>query len=204
MKTVWALAAALALLLCAGPASAQVLVEVDENCNGFITIGGVRTPLTCTVMPDPFAAAAGFNISVPTFMMPGPVLVAGDILVDDAELPRPNITDLIRFLPNPNRLLFYSTPETFEPPDGDLSDIFLPNGFPNQPNNMFVMEQGRDGDPSGTYFLYTPQAGQPGFIPNWLYFILSDTPEPASILLLACEAGMVGFAGWLNRRRQVA
>jgi hypothetical protein len=199
MRTRFVLAVALALLLCAGSAPAQVVVTVDENCNGTIRFGGGSPmPLECARLPDPTVPAGPL---VPTFFLTAaPTLVAGDLIL--IETPALEVvSDLIRFLPNPNRLLFYS--DFPEPGEGlDLSDVGLP---PNRlPNSHFAGEEGSEGNNG---FLYEPLPGQPGFVPvrqpqSWQYRIISDTPEPASVTLLGL--GALGLLGYAWRRGRVA
>jgi hypothetical protein len=194
MKMRVVLAVTLALLGGAGPVSAQLFVQVDENCNGFFTLnGGPPTPLRCERLPDPTLPAGPL---VPTFFLPGAnAVVAGDLVL--IETPALEVvSDLIRFLPNPNRLLFYS--DLSEPGEvPGLSDVGLP---PNRlPNLLFAGEEG----PEGTNgFLYVPLAGQPGFLPNWQYGIISDIPEPAAVTLLAL--GSLGLLGYAWRRKRAA
>jgi hypothetical protein len=88
-------------------------------------------------------------------------------------------------------------PGEINPP---LADVGIPSIF--QGNNLSLLETGPESGPNGL-FGYVPVAGQPGFnlAPPGAatYNFTSDTPEPASLVLLS-----VGMAALSLRRRAIA
>jgi hypothetical protein len=132
-----------------------------------------------------------------------PGLVAGDVLLND---PGEGILDVIRFnvaagpvAGNIGTLVFYS-----DNVDGfdDLADT------PSGPTALYTNRVTLTEVPIGIGIegaLYTPVAGQPGFVAGAslpvTYRFISDTPEPASITLLgAVVAGVACIARKRARR----
>jgi hypothetical protein len=133
-----------------------------------------------------------------TYNLLGPTgLVAGDLLL--MEPPTGSLSDIIRFNPagtgNPNypaSVVFYSDIEAGEAPS--FADIGFSTG--RYTNTVTLTELGREGNNG---IVYTPTAGQPGFVPNFAvtYNIISDAvPEPSDALLALSGAGLI----WLKLR----
>jgi hypothetical protein len=118
-----------------------------------------------------------------------PGLVAGDLVV--MENPT-TLSDLLRF--DPTGVFVYSD---FEPgiPQQALADIGIPTG--RLTNVLAVNEVGPEGNNG---IVYTPTAGQPGFVAGAAgpvtYRFTSEVPEPTSISLM-----LLGGSAILLRRR---
>lgn len=198
------LAAAALLFGLSESASAQfsITMSLDENCHGtFTNTNGFFSPLPCTIQADP--GPGGLPAVLTYGMLSPPGLTAGDLLLQETVGASVILSDVIRFNPNENCsgttgcLLFYS----------DIAggvDGLADTGFPtaNYTNTLLLTEVGPEGANGITY---TPTAGQPGFITGAggpvTYKITSDAvPEPASVLLVACAAGLI----WLKLRRRKA
>jgi hypothetical protein len=199
------LASLLGMLLLSGAAMAQgppnITITVDENGNGSIS-----TSLTTgMLLPDP--GPTGLASALTYSLLGPPSLVAGDLIILEPSALASVMSDIIRFNPagtgaNPNypaSLVFYS--DTTEGADA-LADTGFPVGL--YTNALTVTEIGAEGDNG---FIYTPTAGQPGFVAgfNVTYDIISDspTPEPATASLLLM-AGAVFYGGrrWTARFRR--
>lgn len=183
------------LSLITPPASAQIFavnIRFDENCNGTIAAVGIpgSSPLPCFFLPDPGPGGLA-NVMFYSLLGP-PNLVAGDVLVTEpgsAGL----LSDLLRFDPNVlgGGIFVYSDIGT-----DALADIGFPTSF--NINNITLPEVGPE---CCNGLVYTPGAGQPGEVPGFAvtYTFISDTPEPATALLLA--APLVVLA--LRRRKKL-
>jgi hypothetical protein len=178
LVTKFALSAALALLYCAGPARAQFAVDiyVDENGHGRLTnTAGFDATLAFTIGPD--TGPGGLPTTLHYDLLDPPGLIAGDLLVSESG----QILDVIRFnvLPTGGELVFYS--DDLDGADSLADTPGPPTSF--YPNNLTVNEI------NGSV-LYTPTAGQPGFVTGAggpvTYHILSDAsvPEPGAAALL--------------------
>jgi len=173
------------------------LITVNENGVGslFFSNPAINMPGVLAADPGPGgqASALTYNLLGP------PALVAGDIFITDT-VGGP-LSDLIRFNPAGTApgyqasLVFYSTDA-----GGALADTGVPSGF--YTNTVTLLE-----GPGGVT-LYTPTAGQPGFIAGFgvTYDIISDTaaatPEPGAVALFG-SMGLSGVA-LLARRRKLA
>lgn len=201
MRKVLALLTLVTLLAAGAYASNCPLITVNENGQGkldFTQCGGGVTPMPGVLRNDP--GPGGLNNVLTYNLLGPPSLTAGDLGIFDAS---GTFSDVVRFndyntggVPNyPASLLFYSDPVagTFD----SLADIFSPpTSF--YPNALGLLEVWSNNTSS---VLYTPDPGQPGYVPGFsvTYDIISDTPEPATILLLG--SSLLGAAVVLRRRR---
>jgi len=192
-------------MMSSGQALAQFAVTItdDENGNGNLSnTNGVFVPLPSGLAPDPGPGGLASALTYDLLSPPG--LVAGDLLLLE---PGQNgvVSDIIRFntsspFSGGGSLVFYS--DTDDVPLS-LADVGFPNALYT---NVFVIpEVGPEGNNGA---VYTPTAGQPGFVAGAAgavtYVITSDAaavPEPTSLVLLG-SAVLIGLATKLVRRKQ--
>jgi hypothetical protein len=178
----------------------SINISVDENCHGFLTnTSGFSSSLNCGVVPD--AGPGGLPAVLTYDLLNPPGLTPGDLLLLD---PGTNmLTDVVRFNPtgapgnNLGSLAFYSDP--LDGFDSQADTPTAPSAF--YPNQLSLTET-----QSGTsaWVIYTPTAGQPGFVTGALgpvtYTIISDAPEhinaesggkPAQIVTVECNESNV-------------
>jgi len=168
-------------------------ITVDEAGHG--TFNG--QDFWGTLGPDPTQGLAG-NVLIYNLPFLG---VEGDVLMYDNNDIN-DIGDVLRF-DGVGHLIFYSQNDSFPtdaPADTGLpSLIFL--------NNVSIPELPQPFIEGYNYSQWTPVAGQPGFDPgspgvpsfNPDYTFISDTPEPATMLLFG--VGLAGFIGLKLRRK---
>jgi hypothetical protein len=196
-----ALALAVGLLSAGSEARAQVSVitlTVDENGNGTINGFTGLQPLPSSMQADP---GPGGLASALTYDLLGPPgLVAGDLVLLEPGAGG-TLSDLIRFNPQQGSgsMVFYS-----DSLDGgnDKADTGLPTG--RYTNVVTVTELGPEGLNG---FVYTPTAGQPGFVAGApvpvTYVINSDVaPEPSSLALCGTAALTGALISMARRRRR--
>ena len=163
-------------------------ITVDENGNGtldFRCSARAAVPMPGVLAPDP---GPGGLPAVLTYNLLGPPsLVAGDVLLTDADLGGA-VLDVVRFNPagtggNPAyqaSLVFYSDNAGGFDALGDTPSP--PGAF--YANTVRIAEVGTETNNGATY---TPSSGQPGFVAgfNVSYNLISDAavPEPNSIAL---------------------
>lgn len=181
------------------PANAQIqniFVTVDENCHGTIIGFAGTVPLGCSFTTDP---GPGGLMGVMTYnLLNPPQLVAGDVVLRESA----NVnSDVIRFNASAGggSLFFYSD---LDGGADSLADIGLPGAL--NTNVVFFNEVSLGALGSG--LIYTPTAGQPGFVAGAAapvqYTFISDTaaPEPGSFTLVAAASLM---CLWRRNRNRV-
>jgi hypothetical protein len=181
-------------------AQSNPLITVDESGNGTLLFpGGSPIPTIGTLQPDP---GPGGLSSVLTYSLLGPPsLVAGDVLLQDG-VGGP-ILDVVRFNPAgtggnpayPASLLFYSdNVPTFD----SLGDTPSPP-LAFYSNMVTILETGTE---TNNGAVYTPAAGQPGFVAGFgvTYNLISDVPEPSVLTLLATGGAAIGVLTAFRRK----
>jgi hypothetical protein len=183
------------LLLIPGAYGQGFTLQVTENpLDPLNQLNGVFHPGFLQNDPGPGGLPNALTYTTPAG------LVVGDLLIHE---PSGQESDLIRWNDNAT-LVFYSDLPQGEPPEipPDAADIGLPTG--SYPNGLSVIETGVLGYPYSETgwngYVYTPLAGQPGYnpaAPGSTYIIISDVPEPTSLMLV-----VVGLVGALMIRRR--
>jgi hypothetical protein len=193
------------LVLLGGSVAAEPfpLITVDENGNGTLDFGdGNVRPLPVAIQPDP--GPGGLNAVMTYNLLGPPALVAGDVLMQDGI--GGFVLDVVRFNPagtggNPNypaSLLFYSdNVDGFDSPADTPSP---PHAF--YTNTVTIQEVLLSPGVEGA--MYTPNDGQPGFVPGFAvsYVLVSDIPEPSTLLVAGTGAGLGLVVAAARRRRK--
>lgn len=194
------------LLLGCGSAFAQgpgtYLVSLDENGNGTLELVGLfGVPLSFGSIPD--LGPGGLPAALFYDMLNPAGLTDGDVIILEPETGLPG--DVLRFsstasLGNGNGtggVYVYSLVDV----DPKLADTGLPSLFND--NQITLTE-------SNGEVLYTPAAGQPGYVqglgPVVTYDFVSDppVPEPGSILMLTGGLAILGVGIRRKTRRSKA
>jgi hypothetical protein len=154
--------------VCLAASARADVIAIDENGNGIGTVG------RGFLAPDP---GPGGLASVLTYNLPF-AGTQGDVGILE---PGGGGSDLLRFNGNAT-VLFYSDNTGGIDALGDTPTP--PGAF--YPNFLLLTEVGPEG---ANGFIFTPVAGQPGFVPGRVttYNFVSDgsVPEPFSVVLLA-------------------
>jgi hypothetical protein len=157
------------------------ILTIDEAGNAYLT--------PSVLFPSAIGTDTFSGISTLEYTLPF-AGVAGDVLLTHPSSSQ--LSDVLRYDGNFHVFFFSETGE------GSLADVGLPTIF--QANNVTVAEVGTEG--VSTYALYTPISGQPGYetaAPGMQYHIISDVPEPSTMLL----GGLGGaFVLLLSSRRR--
>lgn len=177
----------------------SVNISIDELGNSdFTNTAGFNAALPFALQNDP--GPGGLSSALTFDLLNPPGLTAGDLILLEPD-GQGTISDIIRFNPaelgpgeGTGALVFYSD-------IGEGADALADIGFPTAlyEGNITLTEIGPEGDNG---FTYTPTSGQPGFVTGAAgpvtYTILSDgalaVPEPSTIALLLCAAGLFGIA----------
>jgi hypothetical protein len=181
--------AIMSLSAASAQAQALPLIFFDENGNNGTNFTG-GAPLPSGFGPDPLST--GPPAATLFYVVPFPI-VTGDVQLTE---PPTGISDLVRFenTGGGGMIFFYS--DNLDG-GGDLADVGLPTLL--GPNPTVIAEVGPDNNNSA---VYTPTPGMPGFPlagpPAIQYNIISDVPEPTSILLAALGGASLLLA--LRRR----
>jgi hypothetical protein len=164
------------------------IITIDERGVGTYPDG---TPIPWRIGLDP--GPGGLPNAL--IYLPQLSFVEGDVLLKES--PDGDVSDVIRFNPD-GQIVFYSDSEPGED-DQDLADTGFPTA--NYTNLISVFELGTEGN---SWADYKPDPGMPGYSPNLpdlMYHIVSDIPEPSTFVLV-CLAGIsLVFYGWQWRRR---
>lgn len=183
-KTLFGMAAGFGILTVSSTSvfGLGAILTMDEAGNAYFTTG---QPFPYTIGTDPNSGIATLEYTLPF------AGVAGDVLIQD---PTGQISDVLRFDGN-SGVYFFSLVEAGQ---NQLADVGLPTVFLTP--NVMVSELGTEG--VFTYATYIPTAGQPGYkaaAPGMEYYIISDVPEPSTMLLGVLGGGLLLF---LSSRRQ--
>jgi hypothetical protein len=191
-----AMLAIIALSAASAQAQALPLIFFDENGTIGNGPGFPTPPVFAGVTTDPLST--GPPAATVNYILPFPV-VTGDVQLTE---PPTGISDLVRFEnlgPTGGEIFFYSDTATTSDPGEALADVGLPTLL--GPNPTVIAEVGPDNNNSAVYI---PTPGMPGFPlagpPAIQYNIISDVPEPTSILL----AGLGGASLLLALRRRTS
>jgi hypothetical protein len=171
--------------------AATAFVTFDEFGTGTEKLGAATNVLPSGFFVDPSGGVPGLVLA---YQLPF-VVTPGDVQLDELVGAAVVLSDVVRFFNTGGLsfIIFYSDNSDGIQEPADISG--LPQNV--SPNVVSILEVGPEGL-NGV--VYTPLAGQPGFFSTDIqpqYNVISDSPEPGSMLLLA--AGLAGL-GLLKRR----
>jgi len=178
--------------LAATTALAQInTFACDENghgtFNGVALVGGL-------VAVDPSGGVTG-SVLIYTLPAAAPTLTIGDVLLSATVAGNTNLSDVVRFWEN-HQVIFYSDREAGAA-DPALADSGLPALLLS--NQAQLLETGQEGNNGASYLALLGQPGWDGGPNGTQYRIISDVPEPGTLLLASLGGGMLLVLKW---RRQ--
>jgi hypothetical protein len=160
----------------------------DENGNGNFA----GAPIPGVLAPDPLTGLPAVKYTVPFPFIPGDVVLLEPISTAQ------EVSDVVRFWQD-NSIYFLSDLEPGETKP-DLADSIFPVPLPLQTNLIRLDEIGSEGL-NGAF--YTPTGSMPGAVPTGIaitYHIVSDVPEPSTLVLLGLGAVSLLAYAWRRRR----
>ena len=181
----------------------SITISVNENGNGTFT----STRPSFSLLPHAFVddpGPGGLPNALTYSLLNPPGLAEGDVFLTEAD---GAISDVIRFNPLQNipgigtgTLVFYS--DNVDGVDNPADGPGLPQDF--YANTISIPEVGIEGNDGA---LYTPTAGQPGFVAGAAgpvtYDIISDSPiplPPALPLFTSVVGGLALLQRWRKRQ----
>ena len=179
------------LVLITGAAfGASITYNFDENCNGTVVTGGGSAKLDCQMWKDPTSGT-----TTALYRLPGALgsLTSGDFRVLESPA-LGDFSDVLRFNQDLGGVFVFSDNDGA----ADMADVGIPVVDITHP---FVQdfEVSLGGNKNGVS--YNPGSGNPGFQPgnDVTYNFVSDTPEPATYLLLAVPLALISLRRRLHR-----
>jgi len=189
----------LATMFMAGPAHATLITLGEGNT-------GEGTPLYGNIDGVPLSMPTGGSNNGLTYTLTGiyASATAGDIRIYDPWESN-QVGDIIRF-DGAGHVTFYSLGDEGSTTGADVSPaVFASILATTSPTSVLLPEQGNE---AYNWANYTPLVGQAGYVaadPTLTYKYVSDTPEPATIMLLGIGAlGMLGMKHGKRREAEVA
>jgi hypothetical protein len=160
------------------------IIYLDENGNGYIT---PSQPFPYTIGLEPISGKSTLEYTLPFAGVPGDVWLQ--------EAPGGPMSDDLRFDGNSHVFFFSDNSDGVD----SLADVGLPMLMTNNVAGPFL-ETGVEGGFQN--YIYTPTANQPGYKAAGpvAYNIVSDVPEPGTLLFGALGSGLLLL---LKSRRQV-
>jgi PEP-CTERM motif len=187
-KTLFGIAAGFGILAVSSTSvfGLNAIITMDENGNAYLTPSQL---FPYTIGTDPNSGIATLEYTLPF------AGVAGDVLLQ--EVAGGPLSDVLRFDGNSHVYFFSDNADGVD----SLADVGLPTVFSANAAGPFL-ETGTEGGFQN--YMYTPSATGPGAVGNgtvYTFNIISDVPEPGSMLLAGLGGGLMLL---LNLKRRIA